>query len=122
LLILDLDNTGGGAPNAAVEINSTAAGVAAGVTYTVTNGIMALSGIGAGTVDTIGEWLAEAAAVAATAGDVLGFVFAGDTYVFAENGGADVLVQLTGVAATSLVEVTATTTATAGAVLFADIV
>ncbi|MBX9455498.1 MAG: S-layer protein [Rhizobium sp.] len=91
--ILDLDLSAG--PN--VEANGTAAGQAAATTYTVTNGILTLSGAGASGVDTLGEWLAEAAAVAATDGDVLAFEFGGDTYVFAQDGADDVLVQLDGV-------------------------
>jgi len=106
----------------AVEANGTGAAQAASATYTVTNGILTLSGTGAAAVDTLAEWLAEAAAVAATAGDILAFQFGSDTYVYAQNGSADVLVQLVGVTgATSLVEVGAATTASAGAILYADI-
>ncbi|QJY32164.1 calcium-binding protein [Diaphorobacter sp. JS3050] len=128
LTVLNLDVTaddagvGAGANQAlAVEANATGAGQAAGVTYTVTNGILTLGGAGAAAVDTLGEWLVEAAAVAATAGDVLGFQFGSDTYVFAQNGTADVLVQLVGVAGSSLVEVSGATTASAGAILYADL-
>lgn len=128
LTVLNLDVTaddagaGTGANQAlAVEANATGAGQAAGVTYTVTNGILTLGGAGAAAVDTLGEWLVEAAAVAATAGDVLGFQFGSDTYVFAQNGTADVLVQLVGVAGSSLVEVSGATTASAGAILYADL-
>lgn len=126
LLNLDVtaDDAGVGAGTnlaLAVEANGTGAGQSAGVTYTVSNGILSLSGAGASTVDTLGEWLTEVAAVAATAGDVLGFRFGSDTYVFAQNGTADVLVQLVGIAGTSLVEVSNSTTASAGAILFADL-
>jgi len=127
LTVLNLDVTaddggaGAGANQAlAVEANATGAGQAAGVTFTMTNGILTLGGAGAAAVDTLGEWLTEAAAVAATAGDVLAFQFGADSYVFAQNGTADVLVQLVGVAGTSLVEVSGATTASAGAILFAD--
>jgi len=106
-----------------VGANATGSGQAAGVTFTVASGILTLGGVGAGTVDTLGEWLVEAAAVAATNGDILAFQFGSDTYVFAENGSADMLVMLAGVTgATQLVEVTGSTTAAAGAILFADIV
>jgi hypothetical protein len=49
------------------------------------------------------------------------FEFGGDSYVYAENGTADVLVQLVGVAGTGLVEASAATTAAAGRILFLDI-
>ncbi|MGV8900580.1 MAG: beta strand repeat-containing protein [Burkholderiaceae bacterium] len=106
-----------------VEANATAlVGQAAGVTYTVTSGILTLAGAGAAAVDTLGEWLVEAQAVAATAGDILAFQFGGNTYVYAENGAQDVLINLAGVTgATSLVEITGSTTAAAGSILFADI-
>jgi S-layer protein len=122
--ILELDLTAAGPANQAinVEANATAlAGQAIGVTYTVTSGKLTLGGTGASTVDTLGEWLTEAAAVAATAGDILMFEFGGDSYVYAENGTADVLVQLVGVAGTGLVEASAATTAAAGRILFLDI-
>jgi hypothetical protein len=40
---------------------------------------------------------AAAALVAASDGETLGFEFSGSTYVFTQNGAADVLVQLEGV-------------------------
>jgi len=122
LLSLDIDAAAADLP-LNVEANVTAqAGQAAGVTYTVKDGILTLGGAGAATVDTLGEWLAEAQAVASTAGDILAFQFGNNTYVFAENGAQDVLVNLEGVTgATSLIEITGTTTAAAGSILFADI-
>ncbi len=123
ILELDLDTAGPVDLGINVEANATAlVGQAIGVTYTVTNGKLTLGGTGASTVDTLGEWLTEAAAVAATAGDILVFEFGGDSYVYAENGTADVLVQLVGVTgATGLVEAGAATTAAAGRILFLDI-
>ncbi len=123
ILELDLDTAGPVDLGINVEANATAlVGQAIGVTYTVTNGKLTLGGTGASTVDTLGEWLTEAAAVAATAGDILMFEFGGDSYVYAENGTADVLVQLVGVTgATGLVEAGAATTAAAGRILFLDI-
>lgn len=121
-LSIDADAAGGDQA-LAVEANGTGAGVVTGVTYTVKNGILTLSGSGVGTIDTLGEWQTEAAAVAATLGDILAFEFSGNTYVFAENGAADVFVSLVGVTgATSLVETSATTTAAIGTILFADVV
>lgn len=125
IFAIDMDDTGNGGGNTAiaVEANATAlAGQAAGVTYTVTNGILTLGGVGAGAVDTLGEWLTEAAAVAATAGDILAFQFGSDTYIFGENGGSDVFIKLVGVTgAAGLVEASAATTAAAGSIIFADI-
>jgi hypothetical protein len=79
---------------------SVAAGTGTGVaaaTYTVTNGILTLSGAGSADVDTLTEWVAEAAAVASTQGETIGFQFNGNTYVFTQNGANDVLVELTAV-------------------------
>jgi sugar phosphate isomerase/epimerase len=125
LLNLDVDAAGG---DQAITIEPTvaagAAGQAVGVTFAVSaRGILTLSGTGASAVDTLAEWLTEAAAVAATLGDILAFEFGGDTYVFAENAAQDVLVKLVGITgATGLVEVSAATTSTtAGAILYADI-
>jgi len=104
----------------AIEANGTGAGQAAGVTYTATSGILTLTGSGAASVDTLAEWLTEAAAVSATAGETIAFVFGSDTYVFAQNGAQDALVQLVGVSAGSLVLAGAATTASAGAVIIGD--
>lgn len=125
MLVLDLTaddavaTTNGTNLAVAIEGNGTGTGQAAGVTYTVTNGILALSGAGAATVDTLGEWLTEAAAVSATAGETVGFVFGGDTYVFAQNGAQDVLVQLVGVQASALAAA-GTGTFAAGTLLIGD--
>ena len=94
----------------------------AGVTYTVKNGILTLSGAAASSIDTLGEWQTEAAAVAATVGDILAFEFSGNTYVFAENGAADVFIGLVGVTgSTALVETSSSTTAAIGSILYSDV-
>jgi S-layer protein len=109
----------------AVEANTAAGGVAgqaAGVVVTVLNGIMSLSGAGATAVDTLGEWFTEAAAIAATDGDILAFQFGTNTFVFAQDAANDVLVQLVGVTgATGLVETSGATTAAVGTIMYADI-
>ena len=65
-LKLDVDAAGGGDQAITVEGNVTAgAGSAAGVTATVTSGILTLGGSGAAAVDTIAEWIVEAANIAA---------------------------------------------------------
>lgn len=81
-----------------IVANATQAGVAAGVTATVTDGVLALSGVGASAVDTLGEWLVEASAVAAAPGALVAFEFDGDTYVFGEDSAAanDLLIHLDG--------------------------
>lgn len=115
--------TGGTALDLTVEGNATGVGQAIGVNYEVKDGLLKLSGTGASTVDTLGKWLTEVAAVAATAGDTLAFEFGNSTYVFVENGAQDVLVQLVGVTgSTGLVEVTGAANATAavGSILFGD--
>lgn len=103
-----------------VEGNKTGVGQAIGVSFTVKDGILTLSGTGASAVDTLGEWLAETAAVAATDGEALAFQFGTSTYVFAQNGAQDVFVELAGVTAVGLVGVSAATTAAAGSILFGD--
>jgi len=111
-----------GATVAAAVADATGAGTGVGVTFDITDGILTLGGAGASTVDTLGEWLAEAAAVATTAGDVVAFEFGGDTYVFAENGATDVLVKLVGVTgAAGLLDANGTTTTAANTILFTDI-
>lgn len=125
LLAIDLNSDDGGAGAGtnlavAIEANGTAAGQAAGTTYTVTSGILSLSGSGAANVNTLAAWLTEAAAVSATNGETIGFVFGGDTYVFSQNAAVDSLVQLVGVSAGSLVLATNATTASAGAVIIGD--
>lgn len=123
LLNIDLTTAGGANQALTVEANGTGAGQAAGVTYTVKDGILTLSGAGAAAVDTLAEWIAEAAGVAATNGDILAFQFGSDTYVYAQNGNTDMMVQLVGVTgAASLVEVSNSTTAAANSILYADIV
>ena len=104
----------------AVEGNATGVGQGVGVNYTVKSGILTLSGTGASSVDTLGKWLAEAAAVSFTDGEVVAFQFGADTYVFAQNGAQDVLVDLAGVTAVALVGVSNSTTAAAGSILFGD--
>lgn len=104
----------------AVEGNGTGSGQATGVTYTVASGLLTLSGAGASAVDTLAEWLTEAAAVSATAGETVAFNFGNDTYVFSQNSASDVLVQLVGVTGSSLVLASASTTAAAGAIIIAD--
>lgn len=126
LLSIDLtkDNAGAGNGNnlaVTIEANATGNGQAAGVTYEVKNGLLTLGGTGASGIDTLAEWLTEAAAVASTNGETLAFVFGSDTYVYAQNGAQDLLMQVAGVAATSLVLVGAATTADAGAILIGDI-
>jgi hypothetical protein len=92
------------------------------VTYSVTKGILTLGGAGASAVDTLGEWLTEAAAAAATDGDILAFEFGGSTYVFAQNGANDVLTKLDGVTgAAALVELSGTTSNVANAIYYFDI-
>jgi len=121
LSVLALNLTDNGAANVVVaaHADATGNGQAVGVTYDVTDGILTLAGTGAASVDTLGEWLAEAAVVAAAAGETVAFEFGTDTYVFAQNGTDDVLVKLVGVTgATGLVEGVAATTAAAGSIVF----
>lgn len=122
VLGIDMTTSAAGAQAITVEGDATGAGQMAGVTYKVASGILTLSGAGASSVDTIGEWLTEAAAVAATNGDILAFEFGGDTYVYGQNGSADVLVQLVGVTgAAALAEGGAATTGVANTIHYLDL-
>lgn len=125
MVSIDLNSDGAGAGTnlaVAIEGNVTTAttAVSPGATYTVSSGILSLGGAGASAVDTLAEWLLEASAVAATDGETIGFVYGGDTYVFSQNAAGDSLVQLVGVAATSLVLASGATSLTAGAVVIGD--
>jgi len=119
--LLDLSATTGGAEDVASAINARA-GAMSNVTNTVgASGILTLAGGSAAQVDTLAEWVAEANAAAETAGEVVAFLFNGDTYVFVQGGanGADTLVKLEAVLASALVKATAATTASAGSIIFA---
>jgi hypothetical protein len=108
--VLDINLTNNGSA-ASLTIEAAAANVAttvaaagaagAGATGTVTasvaNGILSIASTTATDFDTLAEMAAAAALVAATDGETLGFEFSGSTYVFTQNGAADVLVQLEGV-------------------------
>ena len=94
---LDFTNTGSTNQAITVEADSAAAAARMANTFTVSNGIMTLGGNGATAVDTLAEWITEAAAAAANDGDVIAFEFSGDTYVFGQNDGEDLLIELDGV-------------------------
>jgi S-layer protein len=98
VLSLNFTNTGSSDQAITVEADSTAAAAQiANATFAVKNGIMTLAGNGAAAVDTLAEWITEAAAAAANDGDVIAFEFSGDTYLFGQNDGEDLLIELDGV-------------------------
>lgn len=100
VLGIDMDANGANGAQAIGVKGNTAtaqAGQAIGVNYVIKDGILTLTGTGASSVDTLGEWLTEANAAAALNGDILAFQFGSDTYVFGQNGDADVFVKLAGV-------------------------
>ena len=78
VLSLDFTNTGSTNQAITVEADSAAAAAQMANATTVSNGIMTLGGNGAAAVDTLAEWITEAAA-AANDGDVIAFGFSGDT-------------------------------------------
>lgn len=104
LLKLAANATLGGAQAAtdmitALEAVDTTVSEFAGKTITATEsakGMLTLGGADAAMVDTLAEWVAVANAMAASNGDVVGFQFNGNTYVF-QQGTTDSAVQLTGV-------------------------
>ncbi len=97
VLGIDMTNAAGTTQAITVEGPATGAGQNIGVNYVIKDGILTLGGTGASSVDTLSEWLTEADAVAKTDGDILAFQFGSDTYVFGQNGDADVFVKLAGV-------------------------
>ncbi|MBL4783403.1 MAG: hypothetical protein JKX92_14280 [Porticoccaceae bacterium] len=104
------------AANALAETAQTA-----GVSYTLVSGILTLGGENAGGVDTLEEWLAEAEAAATTGGETLAFEFEHSTYVFAENGSADIFVQLSGLTGVAALALTSdATTGIANTLYLAD--
>ena len=81
------------------EDETASAGVAAGVTITVDDGILTLGGTGAGAIDTLAEWIVEANATVDANDESVAFEFNGDTYVYQQttNAAGDLLVELDGV-------------------------
>ena len=96
-------------------------GQAAGVSYTIASGILTLGGVNATAVDTLEEWLAEAEAAASVGGETLAFEFESSTYVFAENGNADIFVELSGLTGAAALALTSNaTTGIANTLYLAD--
>jgi len=81
------------------EDETASAGVAAGVTITVVDGILTLGGTGASSIDTLAEWIVEANATVDVDDESVAFEFNGDTYVYQQtnNAAGDLLVELDGV-------------------------
>ena len=73
------------------------AGVQTGVTITVVDGILTLGGTGAGAIDTLAEFIVEANATVDANDEAVAFEFSGDTYVYQQAAGADLLIELEGV-------------------------
>jgi len=95
--VLDLDSSTG----VTFEADATAVASAnstANVKYSVSNGIITLSGTGAAAIDTLGEWIDEVEdIVTGTDDQVAAFEFNGNTYVFQnDTASADLVVELTG--------------------------
>ena len=96
LLKLAVTATLGGVQSA-TDVKAAVTG-AVSITATETaKGVLSLGGTEAASVDTLTEWVAVAAIMAATAGDVVAFEFSGNTYVYQAHASAPDLIQLTGV-------------------------
>lgn len=89
--ILDINLDG-----ATLAIANNTTGASGSVNYAVVNGIMTLTGTSSD-FNELSEVIAIAQLAAETAGETLAFEFAGNTYVFTQNGSHDVLVELTAV-------------------------
>jgi hypothetical protein len=96
------------AGSATVRANATGVDVKAAVTgataidAAVTSGVITLTGADSAGVDTLAEWLAVARIVVTSSGEAAAFVFGGDTYVYQENSGGDLLIQLDNVTGITL--------------------
>jgi len=77
---------------------ATASGnIGSNITASITNGLITLGGTDASLVDTLDEWLGVARGMVTTNTNVGAFQFGGNTYVYQENTGGDLLIQLQGV-------------------------
>jgi Ca2+-binding RTX toxin-like protein len=77
------------------------------VTADITNGIITVAGANAAEISTLAEWLAVARLMVTTDGRVGAFEFGGDTYVYQENAGGDLFIQLDNVIGITAVGITA---------------
>lgn len=85
------------ANGAAIDVASAAVGTGPFViTAGVADGIITLGGADLAQIDTLAEWIAVARLAVTVNGEAAGFAFGGNTYVFQENTGGDLLIQLTG--------------------------
>jgi hypothetical protein len=64
------------------------------VTATIASGVITLDGANAGDINTLAEWLAVARLMVTTDTSVGAFEFSGDMYVYQENTGGDLFIQL----------------------------
>jgi Ca2+-binding RTX toxin-like protein len=77
------------------------------VTASTLNGVITLAGANSGDIDSLAEWLAVARLVVTNDTKVGAFEFGGDTYVYQENTGGDLLIQLDNVTGITAVGVAA---------------
>ncbi|AQV96481.1 DUF4214 domain-containing protein [Cupriavidus necator] len=102
----------------ASSVAFSASGGAITGTANVNNGVITLSSTSGGTIDSLAKWVSVAQSVDATAGKAVSFEFAGDTYVYVENGAQDAMVKLVGVTGVTGLDVAgAATSLAAGHVL-----
>jgi hypothetical protein len=92
--------------------NAVTGGTTEVVTASVTNGLITLAGADAGTINTLAEWVAVARLVDTTSGAVVGFDDGVNTYVYQENAGGDLLIQLTGITGVAVTAIATTGAAT----------
>ena len=92
---LDLVGAAAAAANASATDVATASGNAGQViTAAIANGILTVAGTNANLIDSLTEWLAVARAMDTVDTKAVAFQFNGDTYVYQENTGGDLLIQL----------------------------
>jgi len=88
-----------GSATAAADASATDVATASGnggqaITAAIANGILTVAGTNANLIDTLTEWLAVARAMDTVDTKAVAFQFTGDTYVYQENTGGDLLIQL----------------------------
>ena len=92
---LDLVGAATGAANTSATDVATASGnPGQSITASISNGVLSVAGGNAGQIDSLTEWLAVSRTMNTVDSKVVAFQFSGDTYVFQENTGGDLLILL----------------------------
>jgi len=88
-----------GSATAAANVSGTNVATVSGnsgqtITASIANGVLTVAGTNANLIDSLTEWLAVAREMDKVDTKAVAFQFNGDTYVYQENSGGDLLIQL----------------------------